>query len=167
MRCSNQFTCLLLSVMVLPFCSSRDTITASTVSRIPYPGNETLVSAGKQFELGFFTPNGSSDLRRYIGTWCYRSDPPIIVWVTNCYVPPVGHTGSFGLLDANLQLWNVEGPIWSSNAMGSNYLTRFAKLLDTGNLVLMEDDGSESIRWQSFENLTNTFLTGMRKTDDF
>ncbi|KAI6697444.1 hypothetical protein NL676_017563 [Syzygium grande] len=168
MRRSDDYKCLLLCVIVLPFCSSRDTL--STVSRITYPGGAplvSLVSAGKQFELGFFSPNGSSNLRRYVGIWYYRSDPRIIVWVANRDVPLVGRTASFGLLDGDLQLWNDGQPIWSTNVTGSSYSTRFAKLLDTGNLVLMEDDGTESIVWQSFDNPTNTFLPGMRMTDDF
>ncbi|XP_018730893.2 G-type lectin S-receptor-like serine/threonine-protein kinase At4g03230 isoform X1 [Eucalyptus grandis] len=167
MRRSNKFTCLLLSVIVLPFCSSSDTITASTVSRITYQGNDTLVSAGKQFELGFFKPNGSSDSRTYVGIWYYRSNPRIIVWVANRDGPLVGRTGSFGLMDGNLQLWDEGRPIWWTNVTSSSSLTRFAKLLDTGNLVLMEDDGSESISWRSFDNPTDTFLPGMRMTEDF
>ncbi|KAF8040362.1 hypothetical protein BT93_B2557 [Corymbia citriodora subsp. variegata] len=153
MRCSGNFTCLLMSVIVLPFCLSRDTITASTVSRITYPGNDTLVSAGEQFELGFFTPTGSSDLR-YIGIWYYRSDPPIIVWVANRNDPLIGHTGWFGLLDGKLQLWKRQ-LIWSTNVISSSSSTLFAKLLDTGNLVLMEDDGSKSIPWRSFDYPTD------------
>ncbi|KAI6697439.1 hypothetical protein NL676_017558 [Syzygium grande] len=166
MRRSNDFKCLLLCLVVLPFCSSRDTL--RNVSRIAYPGGEPLVSAGKRFELVFFCPNGSSNSRRYIGIWYYGLDPRIIVWVANRNVSLVGSTASFGLLHGDLQLWNGDGqPIWSTNVTGSSSSSRFAKLLDTGNLVLMEDDGTESIVWQSFNNPTNTFLPGMRMTDDF
>ena len=33
---------------------------------------ETLVSAGGEFEVGFFTPNGSSGHKRYVGIWYTR-----------------------------------------------------------------------------------------------
>ncbi|XP_039157090.1 G-type lectin S-receptor-like serine/threonine-protein kinase At4g03230 [Eucalyptus grandis] len=166
MRCSNNFKRLLLFMIVLPFCSSSDTL-GSTVSRITYPGTNTLVSAGKWFELGFFSPNRISNSRSYVGIWCYRSDTLIVAWVANRSAPVVGGTASFGLLNGDLQLWNDGQLIWSTNATSSNSSTRFAKLLDTGNLVLTEDDGSNSPLWQSFDLPTNTFLPGMRMTDDF
>ncbi|KAF8043177.1 hypothetical protein BT93_A1501 [Corymbia citriodora subsp. variegata] len=167
MRCSNNFECLLLFIIVLPFCSSSDTLPGSTGSRITYPGSLTLVSAGKQFELGFFSPNRSSNSRSYVGIWYYKSDPLIVVWVANRNLPLVGRTASFGLLNGNLCLWNDGRSIWCTDAISSNSSTRFAKLLDTGNLVLMEDDGSEGTLWQSFLQPTDTFLPGMQMTDDF
>ncbi|KAF8040356.1 hypothetical protein BT93_B2552 [Corymbia citriodora subsp. variegata] len=163
MRRSNNFTCLLLSVMFLPFCSSRDNMTEGTIT---YP--ETLVSAGKQFELGFFSPKGSSDSRMYFGIWYYKSEPPIVVWVANRDDPLVRPNASFGLIDGDLQLCNPgRQPIQLTNVTGSSSSTRFVKLLDTGNLVLMEDDGSKSPLWQSFEHPTDTFLPGMQMIDGF
>lgn len=40
---------------------------------------DTLVSAGQRFELGFFTPNGSSDGRRYLGIWFNNIHPLTVV----------------------------------------------------------------------------------------
>ncbi|KAF8043099.1 LOW QUALITY PROTEIN: hypothetical protein BT93_A1446 [Corymbia citriodora subsp. variegata] len=162
MRRSNNFTCLLLSVMFLPACLSRDTITAVT-----YPGETTLVSAGERFELGFFSPNGISDPRRYIGIWYYGSDPRIIVWVANRDNPLISPTASFGLVDGNLKLRNGERAIPLTDVEGSSSSTQLAKLLDSGNLVLIEDDGSERILWQSFDHPTDTFLPGMLMNESF
>ncbi|XP_010051394.2 G-type lectin S-receptor-like serine/threonine-protein kinase At4g03230 isoform X2 [Eucalyptus grandis] len=161
MRRSNNFTCLLLSVMFVPACLSRDTITVGTIT---YPGGTTLVSAGERFELGFFSPNGRSDSRRYIGIWFYRSDPKIIVWVANRDEPLVGPNASFGLVDGNLKLWNEKRPIPLTNFLSSS--NRLVKLLDSGNLVLIED-GREEFLWQSFDHPTDTFLPGMRMTENF
>ncbi|KAF8043181.1 hypothetical protein BT93_A1503 [Corymbia citriodora subsp. variegata] len=163
MRRSNNFTCLLLSVMFLPACSSRDTITVGTII---YPGETTLVSVGKRFELGFFSL-GSSGSRRYIGIWYYGSNPRIVIWVANRDNPLVGPTASFGLVDGNLKLWNGGGAFQLTHFEGSSSSTRFAKLVDSGNLMLIEDNGNERILWQSFEYPTNTFLPGMLMNESF
>lgn len=130
-----------------------------------YP--ETLVSAGEEFELGFFSPRGSSDSRRYVGIWYYGTDPPIVVWVANRDDPLIGLNASFGLVDGDLQLRH-EGPaIRLNNVTGSNSSTLVVKLLDTGNLVLLEDDRSKTVLWQSFDHPTDTFLPGMLMINDF
>ncbi|KAL3754548.1 hypothetical protein ACJRO7_001743 [Eucalyptus globulus] len=159
MRRSNYFTCLLLSWMFLPSCLSRDTIAGGTIT---YPGGTTLVSAGKRFELGFFSPNGTSDSRRYVGIWYYGSDPPIVVWVANRDNPIVRGNASFDLVDGNLKVSNEGQAIWSTDASSSS--TRLAKLLDSGNLVLIE--GQNKV-WQSFHDPTDTFLPGMLMTENF
>ncbi|KAF8043183.1 hypothetical protein BT93_A1504 [Corymbia citriodora subsp. variegata] len=164
MRRSNNFACLLLSVMFLPACLSRDIITVGTIT---YPGKTTLVSAGERFELGFFSPSGISDSRRYIGIWYYGSNPRIIVWVANRDDPLISSTASFGLVDGNLKLWNKTQTIPLTDATGSSSSTRLAKLLDSGNLVLSEDDGSKRILWQSFDHPTDTFLPGMLMNESF
>ncbi|XP_056158449.1 G-type lectin S-receptor-like serine/threonine-protein kinase At4g03230 isoform X2 [Syzygium oleosum] len=158
MRRSNNFTCLLLSVMLLPFCSSRDTIT--TGGGIMYSRGDTLVSAGERFELGFFPPKGNFDC--FVGIWYYRSDPQVVVWVANRDNQIDRHTASFSLVDGNLKVSNEKQAIWLTNLSSSS--TRLAKLLDSGNLVLIE---GERIVWQSFNYPTDTFLPGMLMTDDF
>ncbi|KAL3754540.1 hypothetical protein ACJRO7_001736 [Eucalyptus globulus] len=150
--------------MFLPSCLSRDTITVGTIT---YPGGTTLVSAGKRFELGFFSPDGISDSRKYIGIWYYGSDPPIIVWVANRDDPLVSPTASFGLVDGNLKLCNEGRAIQLTHVEGSTSSTRLAKLLDSRNLVLIEDDGRERILWQSFDHPTDTFLPGMLMSENF
>ncbi|CAN1123992.1 G-type lectin S-receptor-like serine/threonine-protein kinase At2g19130 [Linum perenne] len=48
-------------------------------------GNQTLVSAGGVFELGFFKPGKSE--RYYIGIWYKQVSPQTVIWVANRYSP--------------------------------------------------------------------------------
>ena len=61
---------------------------------------ETLVSAGGEFELGFFTPNGSSGHKRYVGIW-YTTDKQTVIWVANRDDPVINATGALG--------WSTDG----------------------------------------------------------
>ena len=54
-------------------------------------GNETLISNGSVFELGFFTPEGASG-RSYLGVWYYGIPGPTIVWVANRQSPVIAWT---------------------------------------------------------------------------
>ncbi|KAK1568084.1 hypothetical protein Q3G72_020392 [Acer saccharum] len=66
---------------------------------------ETLVSLGKTFKLGFFTPNGSSDHRRYVGIWYYGSQTETVVWVANRDSPLLDDSGVFATTeDGNLKV---------------------------------------------------------------
>ncbi|KAK7846697.1 g-type lectin s-receptor-like serine/threonine-protein kinase [Quercus suber] len=90
------------------FCSARDTLTF----RNPINDNqgESLVSAGKIFELGFFTPSGSSKHGRYVGIWNYKSSPMVVVWVAN-RIEPVSSktTGAFTSSEnGDLQLYKLD-----------------------------------------------------------
>jgi hypothetical protein len=55
-------------------------------------------------------------------------------------------------------------PIWSTNIsqLVQNASTLSAQLLDTGNLVLFQDDKNEIFTWQSFDHLTDTLIPGMK-----
>ncbi|KAM7504085.1 hypothetical protein LguiB_002989 [Lonicera macranthoides] len=123
---------------------------------------ETLVSSGTSFELGFFSPSGSTN--RYLGIW-YRSFPQIIVWVANRGRPL---TDLGGVLifssDGNLILLNAtKSIIWSSNSSRA-IQNSFARLLDSGNLVLggSSDLNAENSIWQSFDYPSDTLLPGMK-----
>lgn len=78
---------------------------------------ETLVSPGRKFELGFFSPAGSSGDKRYVGIW-YTSDKQIVVWVANRDSPLINTTtGAFGVTkDGNLTVLDMSGGKvhWSS-----------------------------------------------------
>lgn len=52
-------------------------------------------------------------------------------------------------------------PIWSANVTLNSPGNFLAKILDTGNLVL-HDNTSQSVSWQSFDYPTNTMLPGMK-----
>ncbi|WJZ99558.1 hypothetical protein VitviT2T_017993 [Vitis vinifera] len=124
---------------------------------------ETLLSAGKTFELGFFTPNGSSSHQRYVGIWYYRLEPKTVVWVANRNDPLPDSTGVLSIQDGNLVL-NSNGrgrPFWSTPLQKSSSTEKVAQLIDSGNLVLKNDQLQTSL-WQSFGNATDTFLPGMK-----
>ena len=52
-------------------------------------GNETLVSAGGVFQLGFFSPGGADGAKKYLGIWYAKVPGPTIVWVANRQSPLV------------------------------------------------------------------------------
>ncbi|KAK2971019.1 hypothetical protein RJ640_025793 [Escallonia rubra] len=152
---------LIISFSVPKSCTAADTISFNET----LTDGQTLVSSGQSFELGFFSPSGSSS-NRYLGIW-YKSFPDTPVWVAN-RESPVSH--SYGVLtvsaDGNLVLLNNTIPsrvIWSSNS-SRTMLNSVAQLLDTGNLVLKDSSNMnpDSYIWQSFDFPTDTLLPGMK-----
>ncbi|XP_058764620.1 G-type lectin S-receptor-like serine/threonine-protein kinase At4g03230 [Vicia villosa] len=159
-----------------PTCFAGDTLNAGQ----KIIGNDTnLVSAGKIFELGFFTPNITSGSQSYLGIWYHMQEgleqpqKQIVVWVANRDNPvAVGSTGVVKIAeDGNLVVEDTSGSktsYWSSKSevkvfSNSSPKNRTVKLMDSGNLVLLDDDGhKEVILWESFENPTDTFLLGMK-----
>ncbi|KAK2976828.1 hypothetical protein RJ640_014612 [Escallonia rubra] len=155
------FSFLIISFSVPKSCTAADTISFNET----LTDGQTLVSSGQSFELGFFSPSGSSS-NRYLGIW-YKSFPDTPVWVAN-RESPVSH--SYGVLtvsaDGNLVLLNNTIPsrvIWSSNS-SRTALNSVAQLLDTGNLVLKDSSNMnpDSYIWQSFDFPTDTLLPGMK-----
>jgi len=118
---------------------------------------ETLVSSARAFELGFFSPDPSSN-RRYLGIW-FKSIPiQTVVWVANKESPLTDTTGVLSLTaGGNLILSNHIGTFWSTNT--SSQKNPIVQLLDSGNLVLTE---GTLIIWQSFDYPSNVFLPGMK-----
>lgn len=144
--------------------------------------NETLnnlVSAGKIFELGFFTPSNNGNSQRYLGIWYHiqeESQQPqkqTVVWVANRDNPvAVDSIGVFEIAeDGNLVVLDTSGNekrYWFSNSNSKikdsssfSPKNRTVKLMDSGNLVLYDDELMEVKLWESFENPTDTFLLGM------
>ncbi|PKI61539.1 hypothetical protein CRG98_018035 [Punica granatum] len=134
----------------------------SVSSSEPLFPNQTLVSSSLNFELGFFSPNGSNN--RYVGMWYKNFIPSKVVWVANRDRPlpfkdqlvslTIGSDGNLRLLDG------ARNVVWSTNvSMKSKGST--AALLDTGNLVLRDGD-SGNIIWESFDYPTDTLLPGMK-----
>ncbi|KAF8038538.1 hypothetical protein BT93_B1166 [Corymbia citriodora subsp. variegata] len=123
--------------------------------------NQTLVSSGQIFELGFFTPNGSEN--QYVGIWYKNLRPSRIVWVANRDSPLTSADRSSKLTigsDGNLKL--VDGQqniVWSTNvSVQSNYTA--AMLSDGGNFVLKDKNSTEV--WASFDDPTDTILPNMK-----
>ncbi|XP_059437859.1 G-type lectin S-receptor-like serine/threonine-protein kinase RKS1 isoform X2 [Corylus avellana] len=151
-------TSLLLSLLVFRFCISLDTISPNQ----PVKDGDILVSKGKTFALGFFSPGNSG--RRYVGIWYNEVPQQTVVWVANRDIPLNDTSGvlSFnghGNLALNSQ--NRSTPIWSTNASISTTNNSMAQLLDSGNLVLVLRH-SQRVTWQSFDYPTNTQLPLMK-----
>jgi hypothetical protein len=153
-------TSLLLSLLVFRFCISLDTISPNETIK----DGDILVSKGETFALGFFSPGNSS--RRYIGIWYNIVSEQTVVWVANRDKPLNDTSGvlsinSHGNLVINCK--NRSTPIWSTNASVSfTNNSMVARLLDSGNLVLVLRDNQSTPTWQSFDYPTNTLLVSMK-----
>ncbi|XP_076920536.1 G-type lectin S-receptor-like serine/threonine-protein kinase At2g19130 [Bidens hawaiensis] len=152
------FLCLSLTIS---FSFGDDTISANN----SLSGDETIISKGELFELGFFKAGNSSNY--YIGIWYkkYSSNIPTIVWVANRETPVYDRFSAvLKVVDGNLVLLNESKlPIWSTNVTsttGSDYAT--AVILDDGNLVLRNSLNSVEPVWQSFDHPTHTWLSGAK-----
>lgn len=148
-----------LVFILLGFCSESytctDTITATQFIKDP----QTLLSNGTNFKLGFFSPANTTN--RYVGI-LYNIPPTTAVWVANRDKPL---NDSFGTVtiskDGNLVVLNRQKQIvWSSNVSDSTSNSS-ARLLDTGNLVLVDNNNGRTL-WESFENPSDSFLQKMK-----
>ncbi|KAL3736241.1 hypothetical protein ACJRO7_025231 [Eucalyptus globulus] len=120
-------------------------------------GSDTLVSSGGVFELGFFSPENSSDT--YLGTWYKKIAERTVVWVGNKDLPLTTSTPALAIVGANLVIQGGRTTYdLSDNSVSGNVS---ATLLDSGNFVLREES-SEAILWQSFDDPSDTFLPGMK-----
>ncbi|RID66421.1 hypothetical protein BRARA_D01562 [Brassica rapa] len=123
----------------------------------PLSLGQTLSSPGESYELGFFSPNNSRN--QYVGIWFKKITPRVVVWVANREKPitspaanfTISGNGSLILLDSRNKV------VWSSNRGEPSTNKCHAKLLDTGNLVVV-DEVSGTLLWQSFENPGDTLL---------
>ncbi|KAG4213665.1 hypothetical protein ERO13_A01G070300v2 [Gossypium hirsutum] len=95
--------------------------------------SQTIVSAGKMFELGFFSPTNSTNY--YMGIWYKNIPGKTVVWIANRDYPVTGSAVLSISVDGNL-------------------------VIRHGNLVV-RDEKSNTL-WQSFDFPCNTFLPGMR-----
>ncbi|XP_048633708.1 G-type lectin S-receptor-like serine/threonine-protein kinase At1g11280 isoform X1 [Brassica napus] len=123
----------------------------------PLSLGQTLSSPGESYELGFFSPNNSRN--QYVGIWFKKITPLVVVWVANREKPitspaanlTISGNGSLILLDSRNRV------VWSSTRGEPSTNKCHAKLLDTGNLVVV-DEVSGTLLWQSFENPGDTLL---------
>nr|XP_048323283.1 uncharacterized protein LOC107428940 [Ziziphus jujuba var. spinosa] len=144
----NIFLCLLCSSQAL------DTIKPGMTLH----SDETLISAGGVFELGFFTPSKST--HEHLGIWFKNDRNKKPVWVALREISFIKSTGFLTIqYDGNLVISDIltVTNIINSGALAASNETS-AKILDTGNLILMER--GKTI-WQSFDNPTDTLLPGM------
>ncbi|XP_042475044.1 G-type lectin S-receptor-like serine/threonine-protein kinase At4g03230 [Macadamia integrifolia] len=170
-------TLLLLSCSSLMLCSAGGIGKMKTVKRVIHDG-ETIVSKGKIFEFGFFTPDGAKHENRYVGIWYYGlpKTSTTVVWVANREKPIPNTKGSIIIReDVNLEVLDELGKIhWSTefsifrNPLNPSYTSRNPAigntseiLTDSGNLILNTYDGDDMPVWESFREYSNTFLPGM------
>ncbi|TVU16228.1 hypothetical protein EJB05_39780, partial [Eragrostis curvula] len=157
---------LIFSVLILLIRASAAGIVTDTLSSA---GNitdgETLVSSGGTFTLGFFSPTGAPT-KRYLGIW-FTVSPDAVCWVANRDAPLNTTTGVLAISSAGiLRLLDGSGhTAWSSNTTGAA-APAVARLLESGNLVVVGDPSSGAVLWQSFDHPSNTLLAGMRLGKD-
>ncbi|KAK1261045.1 Receptor-like serine/threonine-protein kinase SD1-8 [Acorus gramineus] len=155
----------LLSAFTAPS-TAGDSITApETLS----DGGGTLVSLNELYELGFFNPNNSNNNNRYLGIWYHKIPVQTVVWVANRAHPILDRTGVLNFTEnGTLVLLNQTGTIFWSSSSATNTSTPVARLLDSGNLVLMDGAGDANVfAWQSFDHPTDTHMPGMKFGWDF
>ncbi|XP_024960752.1 G-type lectin S-receptor-like serine/threonine-protein kinase At4g27290 isoform X1 [Cynara cardunculus var. scolymus] len=155
-----------LSILVLyaliTCTTAADTIAADQTIK----GNETILSPQQTFELGFFSPENSTN--RYVGIWYKKISPGTVMWVANRNSPLSNNSGELSLtLQGILVLRNSTGDVIWSSANSSSSLPSVrnpvAQLLDTGNFIIREENGSpENPIWQSFDFPSDTFVPGMK-----
>ncbi|KAJ8545618.1 hypothetical protein K7X08_018201 [Anisodus acutangulus] len=139
-----------------------DTITPTQ----PLTKDQTLISPGQLFELGFFTPGGANSDKWYVGIWYKEIEDKTIVWVANRANPLSSSSTSVLQITENNTLLLIDGqtrnPVWSSDETPATNVV--AQLLDSGNFVIRpeNDDEEQSYIWQSFDYPTDTLLPGMK-----
>ncbi|CAI0431246.1 unnamed protein product [Linum tenue] len=137
---------LLPLIIFLPFCCSSSTDTIRFNESLA--DGQVLISSGKKYTLGFFSPGKSTN--RYVGIW----DDPINDTSSSLSIDPRG-----GGLVLNQRINGTAATLWSINvSTGENPVV--ARLLDEGNFVLLRQDGDREtvVLWQSFAHPTDTYL---------
>ncbi|XP_020201911.1 G-type lectin S-receptor-like serine/threonine-protein kinase At1g11410 isoform X1 [Cajanus cajan] len=154
-----------LLTFLYPSCHSLlHTITANH----PIKDGDVLLSSDRgNFALGFFSPPNSTN--RYVGIWYNKISEQTVVWVANRDTPLIDTSGVLSInTHGNLVLHHnttntKTNTLWSSNAsIASSNVAVSAKLLDTGNLVLIQNDNNSIVLWRSFDYPSNTMLPFMK-----
>ncbi|MBA0836732.1 hypothetical protein Goarm_008927, partial [Gossypium armourianum] len=147
---------LLYQLFHFSFSLSLDAITPQHSLR----DGDVVISRGNTFVLGFFSPANSR--YRYVGIWHYQVSIQTVVWVANRENPINETSGTLSISSqGNLVLYhkNYTIPLWSTNSTLTHSNNSTARLLDTGNQVLVQNDITY---WQSFDYPTNTMLPFMK-----
>ncbi|XP_050136931.1 G-type lectin S-receptor-like serine/threonine-protein kinase At1g11410 [Malus sylvestris] len=157
---------LLIFLVILP--SSLSIALDAITPNQPLRDGDVLLSTTKIFALGFFSPGNSHN--RYLGVWYNKIPIQTIVWTANRDNPVIPTAGA-GLLAIHgnhgglVIYWKDQNtPLWSANVtVSSPNNSVIAKLWDTGNLVLLENNGSNArVLWQGFDYATDTVLPSMK-----
>ncbi|KAI3981284.1 hypothetical protein MKX01_004548 [Papaver californicum] len=124
-----------------------ETVAKDAISKDEFlTANQTIISKGGNFELGFFKPVKT------------------VVWVANRDAPIIHSSSSkLGFFDGNLVLFFNNGSmtiIWITSLASNTLKTPEVVLGDDGNLVLREKSNPSVVIWQSFDYPTDTWLPG-------
>ncbi|KAG6394013.1 hypothetical protein SASPL_144589 [Salvia splendens] len=151
---------LLLLIIQIVACLSieNDTISTGVVIKDP----QSITSQKQIFKLGFFTPPNTTN--RYLGI-SFTFSQETVVWVANRDTPLTDSSGSVTLSrDGNIVVLDgtTNQTVWSTNitTTTSPVINSTAQLLDTGNLVLREEDTGD-VLWESFSEPTDVIVPGM------
>ncbi|PRQ31449.1 putative non-specific serine/threonine protein kinase [Rosa chinensis] len=156
------FIQILLLFLLLPSSICQLPLDALTLDRPIRIDGDVLVSSNQIFVLGFFSPRNSG--HHYAGVWYNKILEKTIIWVANRDNPV---NDSYGVLSINgdgglvIQGKDPTTPLWSTNVTLSSPNNFTAKLLDTGNLVLLEN-GSQRVVWEGFDYPSDTLLPSMK-----
>ncbi|KAI7736716.1 hypothetical protein M8C21_013790, partial [Ambrosia artemisiifolia] len=154
-------TILLLCFHTLLTCTiASDTLSVSQTIR----DGETIVSAEKTFELGFFSPSNTSQ-NRYLGIWYKNIATCTVIWVANRETPISNKSGELTLNHEGLLVLRdstTNQMIWSSSTSKETG-KMVAQLLDNSNFIVFDrEQGLENYIWQSFDHIGNTFMPEMK-----
>ncbi|KAG6529647.1 hypothetical protein ZIOFF_011860 [Zingiber officinale] len=154
------------SAILFSFSTADDTLTPGRP--LTDDSEASLISVGGKFQLGFFSPVGSSN--RYVGIWFRNVSVDSVVWIANRRRPIASKSGILSLT-ANGTLLIADGNgngngttvYWSSSTEVS-VANPVAQLLDDANLVVREAGGDQNSypAWQSHDFPTNIHLPGMK-----
>ncbi|KAG6689831.1 hypothetical protein I3842_11G194100 [Carya illinoinensis] len=146
-----------IPTLLLVFCLGLQLANGSVTDTIR-PGqslttSETIVSAKRKFELGFFSRGNST--RNYVGIW-YKKDPN--------HTRPFPNSSAVLTFnpDGNLVISGGKMQYTVANTSAGN--ETYTMLLDTGNLRVIKRV-SDVVLWQSFEHPADTLLPGMNVSD--
>jgi hypothetical protein len=106
---------------------------------------ETLVSSSGIIEMGFFSPQNSTQRLRYLGIWYRNVSPLTVAWAANNEKPLQGKSGVLRLNDKGILLLlnDLNSTIWSSKISNiEENSTPIAQLLDSGNFVVKNKKGN-------------------------
>ena len=130
------FTYLFVFAIIWSFLNPSNTLDTITPIQSIRDG-DTLVSASRRFQLGFFSPGNSKG--RYVGIW-YTKFSGTVVWVANRDTPLNDHSGFLKVTVGVVILLNrTNSTVWSSNTSRAAE-NPVLQLLDNGNLVIKDSN---------------------------
>nr|GMC83777.1 G-type lectin S-receptor-like serine/threonine-protein kinase At1g11300 [Ipomoea batatas] len=159
-HCHHLFLTISFFCLQFGVSTSTDTITAHH----SLEGSQTILSNSQLFKMGFFSPENST--KYYVGIML-NVPSTAVIWVANRDKPMNDSRGSMGISEnGNLVVLDGEKRVvWSTSkyniSTSSSPANTTAQLQDSGNLV-MKDGSSGSILWQSFGDISDTLVEGMK-----